>query len=150
MDKLKQFLSNKKGFTLSEIMASMVILSVVTTTGAINVAKNLDNARINATIQEMLAIRDALNNYQRDHPGYTITSTSSMSTLITNDYLLEGVTDAPDSDLETDYTEDAWGRDYVITLPTDSKRGSIKSGGADQDLATTSDNIEAALEKVVQ
>lgn len=143
----KKILKNKKGMTMPEIMAGVMVMTIMASAGAVNVLKNLDQVRITATVSEMLSIRDALLNYQRDNPGETA---SSLSTLVTNDYLMEGVDEAPDIDMETDYDEDAWNENYVKVWPTSSARGSLTSSGPDKDIATTSDNIVVALEKIVE
>lgn len=142
----KKIFKNKKGMSMPEIMAGIMVMTIMASTGAVNVLRSAEQARISASISEMIAIRDALINYQRDNPGETV---SSLSTLVTYDYLMKGIDDAPDTDMETDYTEDAWNKDYAIVWPTAIARGSLTSFGPDKDIATTSDNIVVALEKIV-
>lgn len=151
----KIFTRTKKGITLPEIMASLAIISIMGAAGTQNVLKYLTEARINATIQEMQSMRDAIMEYQRENFGETV---STVTTLVTYDYLNQGITDAPDSSLETDYKEDAWDEDYEFVWPTINDRGYIASAGPDgildadnggDALAISDDDIVIGLEKIV-
>ena len=130
---------------MPEIMAGVMIITIMGATGAVNVLKQVEGSRTGSTIQEMLAIRDAMLVYQTDNPGKTI---STVTTLVTYDYLLKGVEDAPNSDLETDYKEDAWNNDCDFVWPALDERGTLTSAGPDGEMDTKTDNIVVALEKI--
>ena len=84
---------------------------------------------------------------------------------MTQEYLAEGFTDAPDSDLETNWKKDAWGNSYRLVPPPETYNddgeydtGYLESGGLDgeiDDLDTTpdydetDDNIKIILEPIV-
>ena len=102
----------------------------------------------------------ALAEYHKDYPGDTI---STITTLVTKGYLAEGFTQAPDTDLETDWKEDAWGNSYTLSAPSvdsdgDYIRGYLESAGSDgvltDDTATSNrdeddDNIRITLEPMI-
>ena len=149
----KIFVRTKKGITLPEIMASLAIISIMGAAGTQNVLKYLTEARINATIQEMQSMRDAIMEYQRENFGETV---STVTTLVTYDYLNQGITDAPDSSLKTNYKKDAWDEDYEFSWPTLTLRGYIASAGPDGILDAdnggveeSNDDIVIGLEKIV-
>lgn len=162
MGKIKEFfrqIKKQQGISMPEIMASITIMAVLAGTGVTNAVGQVGRAKLIATMDEMKSIRDALMTYQQDHPGDTI---STITTLITYDYLTKGFTDAPDSDLETNWKEDAWGNSYRFVPPYiddgDYERGSLTSGGPDGeidddpdtlDYDETDDNIVIALEAIV-
>jgi len=144
---------------MPELMASISIMAILASTGAKGVVNQINQARLTATMQEMQAISEALIDYHKDHPGDTI---STITTLVTYGYLTEGFTDAPDSDLETDWKEDAWGNDYKLSKPYiaedgDLERGFLESAGPDCELTDnpetdydeTDDNIKITLEPMI-
>lgn len=153
-------LRNKRGISMPEIMASISIMAILAGTGVTNAVNQMSKAKLVATMDEMKSIRDALIAYQQDNPGDTI---STITTLVTEAYLSQGFTDAPNIDLESNWKEDAWGETYVFVPPFvepdgDYKRGSLSSGGPDgeieDDPATVgyneaSDNIIIGLEPMV-
>ncbi|HBH46640.1 MAG: hypothetical protein A2445_02675 [Candidatus Jacksonbacteria bacterium RIFOXYC2_FULL_44_29] len=145
---------------MPEIMASITVMAVLAGTGVTNAVNQISQAKLIATMDEMKAVRDSLMAYQQDYPGDTI---STITTLVTKGYLAEGFTDAPNSDLETNWKEDAWGKSYALVPPAidqdgDYLRGSLESAGPDgkttNDPATTDydeakDNIKITLEPIV-
>lgn|SRR3989338_3883362 len=157
---LFRFLKDKKGISMPELMAGITIMSILAGTGVTNAIGQISHARLAATMDEMKSISEALLAYQQDHPGDTI---STITTLVSQGYLTEGFTEAPDTDLETDWKEDAWGLAYTLLAPSvdtdgDYLRGYLKSAGSDgkmiDDPATsgideTDDNIRITLEAMV-
>ncbi|MEK9165408.1 MAG: type II secretion system protein [Patescibacteria group bacterium] len=160
MKKLLKRLKKQQGISMPEIMAGIAIMSILAGTGVVSAVNQINKARLVATMDEMKAISTALMDYQKDHPGDTLTSTT---TLVTQNYLAEGFTVAPDTDMETDWGYDAWGNKYTLIPPSieadgDYIRGSLESGGADGKIADdpltldykeTDDNIKIALEPMI-
>lgn len=144
---------------MPELMAGISVIAILAGTGATNAVKQINQAKITATMDEMKSISLAVTEYQKDNPGETI---SSINTLVTQYYLTQGFVEAPNSELKTDWTEDTWGTDYKLTPPSietdgDFIRGSLESAGPDgkltDDTATpyneADDNIKITLEPMV-
>lgn len=160
MKNAQKIAKNQRGISLPEIMAGITIMTILTGVGVKSAVNQINDAHITATMEEMKGISEAVSEYHRVNPGSTI---STISTLVSKGYLAEGFTDAPDSDLETDWSEDSWGGDYKITPPIveadgDYMRGSLESAGTDgifaDDPVTTGldesdDNIKITLEPMV-
>ena len=152
-------IKNQQGISMPEIMAGITIMAILAGTGATSAVKHISQARVAATMTEMKAISEAFAQYHADNPGRTTTIT----TLKNNGYLAEGFTDAPDSDLETDWGEDAWGNDYTLVKPFvdddgDYERGSLESAGADGEFEDnpdtdsydeSDDNIKITIEPMI-
>ncbi len=150
---------NQKGISMPEIMASITIMAVLAGTGVKSAVNQVNSTRLIATMDEMRSISQALDEYHIDHPG----STTTITTLVTQKYLAEGFTSAPQTSLKTNLKEDAWGIAYRLTAPSiDTKgvylKGKLESAGAngifDDDPATTSyneadDNITLVLEPMI-
>lgn len=164
MKKLLKRLKKQRGITMPEIMAGIAIMSILAGTGVVSAVNQINKARLIATMDEMKTLSTALMDYQKDHPGDTISTVSSLeTTLVREGYLAEGFTEAPDTDLETDWSEDAWGNSYTLVVPSieadgDYIRGSLESAGADGKLINdpltesyneTDDNIKIALEPMI-
>jgi len=149
----------KRGVSMPELMAGISIMAVLAGTGVTSAANQINKSKVIATMDEMKAISLALEQYHEDYPGDSI---STITTLITKGYLAEGFTDAPDTDFETDWKEDAWNNDYQLEKPYidndgDFMRGSLTSAGTDGELVNDpdtdwneeSDNIKITLEPIV-
>ena len=136
---------SQKGISMPEIMASITIMAILAGTGVTNAVGQVSRAKLVATMDEMKSVRNALMAYQQDNPGDTV---STITTLITKGYLVEGFTDSPDSDLETDWKEDAWGNRYEFMAPFidvdgDYEAGYYESGGPDGELEDNPDTLDA-------
>lgn len=145
---------------MPELLAVISIMTILAGTGVNSAVNQINSARISTTMEEMNAISKALSEYQKDNPGTTI---STITTLVSGKYVSEGFTQTPDSDLETNWKEDAWGKSYVLTPPSidgsgNYIRGSLESPGANGILTDNSsttgydesdDNIKVSLEPMV-
>ena len=145
---------------MPELMAGISIMAILAGTGATSAVNQINKAKLVATMDEMKSISEALAEYHKDYPGDTI---STITTLVTKGYLAEGFTQAPDTDLETDWKEDAWGNSYTLSAPSvdsdgDYIRGYLESAGSDgvltDDTATSNrdeddDNIRITLEPMI-
>ena len=148
---------------MPEIMASIAVMSILAGTGIVSAVNQINQARVVATMDEMKSISTALMDYHKDHPGDTISTIGSINTLVREGYLAQGFTAAPDTDLKTDWKEDAWGNSYKLLAPSiendgDYIRGSLESAGADGKLTDdpltagydeTDDNIKITLEPMI-
>ena len=160
MNIIQRIRKNTRGISMPEVMASITVMALLAGTGVTSAVNQISKSRIVATMDEMKAISIALDQYQQDNSGGTI---STITTLVSSNYLTEGFTHTPDTDMKTDWKEDAWGNLYLLKPPSididgDYLRGSLESAGADgvlaDDPATTSineasDNIKITLEPMV-
>jgi len=159
LTKLKK-IKNQRGISMPEIMAGITIMTILAGTGVASAVNQINKAKLASTMDEMKAISQALAHYHADYPGGTI---STITTLVSEGYLSEGFTDAPDTDLETDWKEDAWGNDYRLVKPFvdvdgDYKRGSLESAGSGGELLDnpdtadydeSDDNIKITIEPMI-
>jgi type II secretory pathway pseudopilin PulG len=150
---------NQKGISMPEIMASITIMAILAGTGVKSAVNQVNSTRLIATMDEMASISRALDEYHIDHPG----STTTITTLVTQKYLAEGFTSAPETSLKTNLKKDAWENDYRLTSPLVDQsgvylKGKLESAGADgifdDDSTTTSydetdDNITLMLEPMI-
>lgn len=157
---LRSIKGNNSGTTMPELLAGISIMAILAGTGVGSAVNQINSARLSATMDEMSAISKALSEYHKDNPGTTI---STITTLVSGKYLSEGFTKTPDSDLKTDWKEDAWGNSYALTPPSQDGsgnyiRGSLESAGKDgivtDDSNTTgydesADNLKISLEPII-
>src|SRR3990167_3747681 len=157
---LRSIKGTNSGATMPELLAGISIMAILAGTGVSSAVNQINSAKVSATMEEMGAISKALMEYHRDNPGTTITT---ITTLVSGKYLSEGFTQTPDSDLKTNWKEDAWGNIYILTPPSidgsgNYIRGALESPGADGILTdnsgTTSyneatDNTKISLEPMI-
>jgi type II secretory pathway pseudopilin PulG len=145
---------------MPELLAGISIMAILAGTGVSSAVNQINHAKITATMDEMMSISKALMEYQNDNPGTTITT---ITTLVSQEYVSEGFTQAPDTALKTNWKEDAWGNSYILTPPSIDgsgkyTRGSLESSGADGILADdpltasyneSDDNIKISLDPMI-
>lgn len=88
---------NKRGFTLVELLATIVILGIISTIAVVSVDKMLDHSREVECDSILQSITNAAKEYASDHRYTTITSSDafqiSVSDLIDNGYLSYNIQD---------------------------------------------------------
>ena len=62
-------MNNRKGFTLVEILAVVVILGILFTIGVTAYTRFIKKAKDDAYETMILSAKNAMDNYMMDHPG---------------------------------------------------------------------------------
>jgi general secretion pathway protein G len=120
----------RRGFTLLEVMAVLIIIGLLATLVVTKVAGKIDQARVTTTKANLKSLHAAVNQFKMDTGRFP----SEDAGLIE---LIEQPSDVinyePGGYLETtDIPKDAWGRDFIYELfPESGKPFVIKSLGAD-------------------
>lgn len=88
---LKKRLSNKKGFTLIELIMCIVIIAILAGLGMTSGAKYVDESKVTKAQAEVATMEIAVSQYNIDNPSDKITTTENLSkkisTLISKGYL---------------------------------------------------------------
>jgi general secretion pathway protein G len=120
----------RKGFTMIELMAVLIILGLLFTLVATRVADQIDKARVTTTKANLKALHTAVNQFKMDTGRFPSEEEGLMA-------LIEQPSDIttypPGGYLETtEITKDGWGNDFIYELfPESGKPFVIKSLGAD-------------------
>ena len=120
----------RKGFTMIELMAVLIILGLLFTLVATRVADQIDKARVTTTKANLKMLHNAINQFKMD-TGRFPTEEEELMALIEQP---GDVTNYPPAGyLETtDITKDGWGRDFIYErYPESGKPFVIISYGAD-------------------
>ncbi len=120
----------RTGFTMVELMAVLIIISLLATVVTINVVSKIDQARVTSTMANLKILQNAVNQFKMD-TGRFPTEEEGLNCLV------EQPTDVtnwePGGYLQTtEIPKDAWGNDFIYELyPESGKPFVIKSLGAD-------------------
>ena len=121
---------SKKGFTMVELMAMLIIIGLLAGLVVVKVAGKIDEARVTTTKANLKMLHNAVNQFKMDTGRYP-TEDEGLTVLV------EEPTDViryePGGYLETtEVPLDAWGNEfYYETYPESGKAFVIKSFGAD-------------------
>jgi general secretion pathway protein G len=121
---------NKSGFTLVELMAILIIISLLATLVVTKVATKIDQAKITTTKANLKLLHNAVNQFKMDTGRFPTEEEGLMA-------LVEQPSDVtryePGGYLETtEIPKDGWGHDFIYELsPESGKPFVIKSLGAD-------------------
>jgi general secretion pathway protein G len=120
----------RKGFTLIEIMAVIVIIGLLAAVGAMNFLGQTDRAKVTTTKANLKMLHNAVAQFKMDTGRYP-TQEEGLSVLITQPSDVKNY--QPGGYLNsTTIPKDAWGRDFVyIDHPESGKPYVIVSYGAD-------------------
>jgi len=108
-----------------EMLAVLVIIGLIVTIVAGAVVKHVEGARETTTKASMVKIKEAIQVYKMSNHAYP-------------DNLEALVPDCIDADSSI---QDAWENDFYYTVPGEEREFDLISGGPDEDVNTTEDNI---------
>jgi general secretion pathway protein G len=126
----KRSRSARTGFTMVELMAVLIILSLLFTLVATRVADQIDRARVTTTKANLKSLHTAVNQFKMDTGRYP-TEDEGLDALINMpsdvmSYPVGGYLET------TEVTKDGWARDFIYELwPDDTTAFRIVSLGAD-------------------
>lgn len=119
-----------RGFTIVELMAVIIILGLLATVVAINVAGRIDKARVTATKASLKMLHNAVVQFKLD-TGYYPTEEGGLQELVEQPGDVENWQQG--GYLETtEVPKDGWGREFIYErFPESGKPFVILSFGAD-------------------
>ncbi len=120
----------REGFTMIELMAILIIISLLATLVATKVVSKIDQAKVTTTKANLKILHSAVNQFKMD-TGRFPTEEEGLMALI--EQPSDVVNYEPGGYLETtEIPKDAWGREFIYELlPESGKPFVIKSLGAD-------------------
>jgi general secretion pathway protein G len=119
----------RKGFTMVELMAILIIIGLLATLVVTKVASKIDQARVTTTKANLKILHNAVNHFKMD-TGRFPTQEEGLKALVEQP---SDVTNwEPGGYLETtEIPKDGWGNDFIYELyPESGKSFDIKSLGA--------------------
>jgi len=125
-------LSNKRGFTLIEIMVVIVILALLAALVGPKILGRTDDAKIQTTKTQIRSLESALKLYKLDNGVYPTTE-QGLNSLVAK----PTVGTIPKNYKEGGYIEskqvpkDGWGNDYIYVSPGEHGDYDLSSYGAD-------------------
>ena len=128
MQKRKRIL--RKGFTMVELMAMLIIIGLLATLVVTKVATKIDQARVTTTKANLKSLHSAVNQFKMDTGRFPSEDEGLME-------LVEQMSDVtnwePGGYLETtEIPKDGWGNEFIYErFPESGKPFVIKSFGAD-------------------
>jgi len=132
MTKRKEtFRKVRMGFTMIELMAILIIISLLATLVATRVIDKIDQAKVTTTKAKLKMLHAAITQFKMDTGRYP-TEEEGLKALIeqpsdVTGYPLNGYLET------TEVPRDAWGQDFVFELnPESGKPFVLKSYGADK------------------
>jgi general secretion pathway protein G len=121
---------NRLGFTMVELMAILIIISLLATLVVTKVADQIDKARVTTAKANLKSLHSKVNEFKMD-TGRFPTEEEGLKALIEQPSDVKNY--PPGGYLETtEIPKDAWGNDFIYELsPESGKPFVIKSLGAD-------------------
>ncbi|MCX5635794.1 MAG: type II secretion system major pseudopilin GspG [Planctomycetota bacterium] len=130
MNREKKIMSMvRKGFTMVELMAMLIIIGLLATLVVTKVATQIDRARVTTTKANLKLLQSSVNQFKMDTGRYPSEETGLMELIekpsdVTN-YQEGGYIES------TNIPKDAWGNEFVYMLNPESGPFVIISYGAD-------------------
>jgi general secretion pathway protein G len=131
--------SSRKGFTLIEILAVLIILGLLAALIVPNIVSRVSESRIETTKLQMKAIKNALDQYKLDN-GFYPTTAQGLKALVEKPKI-EPIPKNWHQYMEK-VPKDAWGNDFIYISPApNGKPYDLKSKGPDG-IEGTKDDID--------
>ena len=105
----------KKGFTLIELMAVIVILGILATVVAVNVSPFLQRANLEKVRADISQIEKALELYKFNELTYPTTD-QGIQSLVVAPSDLKRPSLYPEGGYIKSFPQDPWGREYLLSL----------------------------------
>jgi len=113
-----------RGFTLLEILLVLAILGVLATVAAVNLIGTSEKARVKATQQQLVTLKNQLTSYNLDKGGFPTTA--------------EGLNALVPNYMDT-IPGDAWSTPFSYVAPGNERPFELKSAGPDKEWGTEDD-----------
>ena len=129
---MKRKKMRRKGFTMVELMAMLIIIGLLATLVVTKIATQIDKARVTTTKANLKELHSLVNQFRMDTGDYPEEGEGLM-VLIEPSGEIDGY--QPGGYLETtELPRDGWGEDFIYELnPESNKPFVIKSYGADKE-----------------
>lgn len=120
----------RRGFTMVELMAMLIIIGLLATLVATRVVNKIDQARVTTTKANLKTLHERVNDFRMEMGRYP-TEEEGLSVLI------EAPVDATNYPVggfleQSELPKDAWGNDFVyLRWPTNDRPFMIRSYGPD-------------------
>ncbi|KPJ66848.1 MAG: hypothetical protein AMJ43_06750 [Coxiella sp. DG_40] len=120
----------RRGFTMVELMAMLIIIGLLATLVVTKVASQIDKARVTTTKANLKILHSAVNQFKMDTGRFPTEEEGLMA-------LVEQPSDVTNYEVggyleTTEIPQDGWGNDFIYELyPESGKPFVIKSFGAD-------------------
>jgi general secretion pathway protein G len=122
--------AKRKGFTLIEIMAVIIIIGLLAAIGAVNFLGQTDKAKVITTRANLKMLHNAVAQFKMDTGRYP-TEEEGLKVLIEAPTDVQGYQTGGYID-STDLPKDAWGYEFIyIAYPESGKPYAVVSYGAD-------------------
>ena len=132
---------HKKGFTLIELMAVIVILGILTTIVVVNVTPFLQRANYEKVRVDLAQIDKALETYRFQHYSYPTTD-QSLEALIVAPQDIRNPNLFPSDGYLSSFPQDPWGNDYLYLFPGQYSKYDLFTYGADGAVGGDGDNAD--------
>jgi general secretion pathway protein G len=132
---------HKKGFTLIELMAVIVILGILTTIVVVNVTPFLQRANYEKVRVDLAQIDKALETYRFQHYFYPTTD-QGLEALIVAPEDIRNSNLFPSDGYLSSFPLDPWGRDYLYLFPGQYSKYDLFTYGADGAVGGDGDNAD--------
>lgn len=113
-----------RGFTLLEILLVLAILGVLATVAAVNLIGTSERARVKATSQQLVTLKNQLSSYNLDKGGFPTTAEGLQALVPTYMDKIPG---------------DAWNTPFSYVAPGQDRPFELKSAGPDKEFGTQDD-----------
>jgi len=122
--------NKRKGFTLIEIMAVIIIIGLLAAIGAVNFLGQTDRAKVTTTKANLKMLHNAVAQFKMDTGRYP-TEEEGLTVLVEQPTDVTGYQDGGYLN-STTIPKDAWGREFVyVAYPESGKPYVVVSYGAD-------------------
>jgi general secretion pathway protein G len=132
---------HKKGFTLIELMAVIVILGILTTIVVINVSPFLQRANFEKIRADLAQVEKALETYRFQHYSYPTTEQGIEALFVAPKDIKNPNLYPPDGYLSS-VPQDPWGSEYLYLFPGQYSKYDVFTYGADGTVGGEGDNAD--------